>query len=368
LIYVLWLEMANRLRRIYDGSSRTRFWLALFGSVAAICATGMAGKALWPMVLNACLTHLQIVLIMAAVQASAVVKRQRTKWQATYVHSWLATLPLQPSAFTRAIALRAFSSALIVLIVVCVVALGASVLSHSGIAESLRLLGIYCVGGVMGSLLGWWFPQRTRRVDQIASTDAGAAGSAAQVVTPSLNVLSRWPIAQARVWNNPRTLVRTLLPVMLAIPMGVSANVAIAILILLGVSVHLVVLLRATAYVAGKSAAWLRPTPISLGRFTWAVMRRPLLQQVQWSVLASVMLIALGCAPATALRVAEFWLALVSVISSLAVSHAYESQTMKLKALFVVTALTTVETRMRHATLAPALLFSGWQLWQVART
>jgi hypothetical protein len=84
---------------------------------------------------------------------------------------------------------------------------------------------------------------------------------------------------------------------MLVLPMDISGNVAIAILALAILAMYLSVLLRATVQVARESAAWLRPTPIRLGQFAWAVLYRPTLRQLQWTLLGAILLIAQGSMP-----------------------------------------------------------------------
>ncbi len=92
---------------------------------------------------------------------------------------------------------------------------------------------------------------------------------------------------------------------MLLLPLDVSGNMAVALLGVWALALYLFVLLRATVHVAQEGASWLRPTPLTFKRFAWAILRDPLLKQLQWTLMATAFLVALGCKPLTAVRVAE---------------------------------------------------------------
>jgi len=180
--------------------------------------------------------------------------------------------------------------------------------------------------------------------------------------------LSRWTETQTRVWLQPRSLARLLFPAMLLLPMGTSANLAIAILSLWVLALYLLVLLRAMVHVARAGASWLQPTPLTFYRFAWSVARRPLCKQLQWTLLATVLLMALGCQPIVAARVAEWWLALVTVTSGVALGRAYHSKAMRLRLLVSVCAMAVLERFRQHLALPCALLISAWHIREATRT
>jgi hypothetical protein len=110
---------------------------------------------------------------------------------------------------------------------------------------------------------------------------------------PSLAALSHWVAAQTQQWLKPRAVSRLLLPGMLALPIGISGNDAIAVLTLWMLAFYLCALWLALIRVTREAAAWLRPTPLSWRRLAFVISWRPLLQQLQWTVLATVLLLAL---------------------------------------------------------------------------
>ena len=56
---------------------------------------------------------------------------------------------------------------------------------------------------------------------------------------------------------------------------------------------YLCALWLALIRVGREAAAWLRPTPLSRQRLAIAIAWRPLLQHLQWTLLATVLLLAL---------------------------------------------------------------------------
>jgi hypothetical protein len=364
LMHALWLETSNRLL-FFGGTARRRLpWLMLcLGLVGVATAVTVSPRFLSGLMQEASV-HIVPVSILIALPISLLVHRSRREWTDFYRSSWLSALPLRRSEIARMIALR---SCLVpgIIVLVLSVAGGIAGKESSGSARAglVALAGI-AIAGLVGGLLGWFMPFQETRASRSSTsqtslrafaTDAGLAG------------LSHWVTAQARAWLQPRFLARILLPAMLALPMDVSANVAIGLLTVWTTAVYLCVLLTALVTVARKGAAWLRPTPVSLSRFAWAVARTPALRQLQWTVIAAVFLTALGCSPLWALRAAEWWLALVTVTSSITIAQAHRSAPWRLRLLLSVSALALLERVREHAALPGALLVSAWHLRKAAR-
>jgi hypothetical protein len=308
--------------------------------------------------------HLLTVNVLVALQASVLAHWGRRKWTAIYSGNWLSTLPVSRRQCARMVALRAFlASAPLLALPPAVVLLARLCAPRSGAITSALLTGIG-IATAVGVLLGWYLPAREVRHSAPALPYAAASRASA---VPRLVALSRWTETQTRVWLQPRSLARLLLPAMLLVPMD-SANVAIALLSLWVLAVYLLVLLRAMVQVAREGAAWLRPTSLTFYRFAWSVARRPLFKQLQWTLLATVLLVALGCQPLVAARVAEWWLALVSVTSGIALSRAYQSRAMRLRLLVSVCAMAVLERFRQHLALPCALVISAWHIREAART
>jgi hypothetical protein len=364
LVHAGWLETANRLRSGDADLRPTRTWLPVVAILAAIGVAISLGIRWWPLVLGVAELHLTAVGILAALQSSVLVHRGRRKWTAVYSSNWLSTLPITRRAVVGMIAMRSFLGPLVLLLLLIGVQLAAAALQGpEGLAFSL--LAVCTAATLVGGLLGWCLPQRAPVQPSPVRMYAVISGGSAAA---TLAALSSWSVAQTKVWLQPRTLARLFLPAMLLLPLDVSGNVAVALLGVWALALYLFVLLRATVRVAQEGASWLRPTPLTFNRFAWAILRDPLLKQLQWTLMATAFLVALGCKPLAAVRVAEWWLAVVSVTSGIAVAHAYQSRSMRLKLVASVCTLAVIERFRQHLALPCALLFSAWQLRRVART
>ncbi|MFZ0007209.1 MAG: hypothetical protein WAK94_03120 [Steroidobacteraceae bacterium] len=364
LLAAAYLEGANRLRSWRAQTRLARSWFAA-GALLGVAGAGIAAAVAATVSLVALKSHLMTVGILVALQASMLAHWGRRKWTAIYSSNWLSTLPTTRRATLTAVAWRSFLWPLLAWLVLTSAVLLSSrtVTGLSGL--TVPLFAAISVATVIGALLGWFLPYRNTDDMRLVTPHSLGSGPSG---TPTLAGLSSWAAVQTRVWLRPRSLARLLLPAMLALPMDMSGNVAVALLFVSAVALYLLVLLRAMAHVARAGAAWLRPTPLTFRRFAWAVARHPLLKQAQWTLVAAGFLIALGCKPLLAVRVAEAWLALVGVTSGIALAHAYQSRSFRLKLLISICALAVVERLREHLVLPCALLIAGWQLRRVART
>jgi hypothetical protein len=364
LLAALRLETTNQLRAWSVPGRRLRMWLAVAMTAAVVGAVIALARQFAPLLLRVAAPHLLTVNILVALQASVLAHWGRRKWTAIYASNWLSTLPVSRRQCARMIALRALlASAPLLALPPAAVLLARLCAPGSGAITSALLTGIG-IATAVGALLGWYLPARDMR-HSLPMPYAAAPGAGA---VPRLVALSRWTETQTRVWLQPRSLARLLLPAMLLLPMGTSANVAIALLSMWVLALYLLVLLRAMVQVAREGAAWLRPTSLTFYHFAWAVARRPLFKQLQWTLLATVLLVALGCRLLVAARVAEWWLALVSVTSGIALSRAYQSGTMRLRLLVSVCAMAVLERFRQHLALPCALVISAWHIREAART
>ena len=357
------LEAINQLRRWWTGGKSPRSCLIAVVGGGAIGVAVLLAAHWWPLVLDVAAPHLITICMVVALQAAVLVHRGRHKWTAIYSNNWLSTMPVPCRAFTRMIALRSFLWPLVFLSLLALISLLADVTWHGHLPLTL-LLGCG-VATMVGSLLGWWLPQQ--RVPESSRSPPIYAVTSGGSSLATLAGLSRWPGAQAKVCLQPRSLTRLLLPAMLTLHMDVSANVAVAVLAVWALTIYLFVLLRAIVQVAREGARWLGPTPLTLVRFAWAVGRRPALIQLQWTVIVTGLLVALGCKPIVVMRVAQWWLAVVSVTSSIVLTHSFQSRPMRLKLLASVCALAVIERFKQHLALPCALGISAWQFRKAVR-
>ena len=222
----------------------------------------------------------------AAIHASTSVSRRKQRLLVENESSWLAALPHRVSVPAR-IAFG-FSVQLIALAVLCAgIAAASSVPWSDARTAWLSLLGGYVAGALFG-----WFSK-----DVVPSTASAAQYAIVRhvrekwAVAPALHPLSYWPVAWARVLNNPQVSSRTLFFVLLSLPMGTTGAEALAIGAGWMVGLYVLLNLVATVRTAFAAGWWLKPTPVRFGPFMRTLISRAL--AIQLSVFA-VALIFLG--------------------------------------------------------------------------
>jgi hypothetical protein len=310
--------------------------------------------------LDSALRHLSAVSVLVALQASILVSRGRQRWHEFYAEGWLSGLPLKNAVRARMVAARSLAPVFLIWSLL-VIAILTTLVFPSQRQTALIAVTLASLGGAG---LGWFLPRRGRPDDR----DPGVF----RVLThpregAALAALSYWVMAQARTWTQPRTLARLMMPAMLVLPMELSGNVALALLVVWVLIVYLSALLRAMVNVTYAGAQWLRPTPLGVGRFAWAVSALPLMKQLQWTLVMAALLIGLGCKPLMAVRVAEWWLALVSLTSGLSIASACRGWRVAPRFVISLAALALAERLKAHLALPCALLISLWHLKRAAR-
>jgi hypothetical protein len=353
LLDAWWLETRGRL-------ARTKA-VAVF---ACVLLGVLASARFWSSILQVASAHLLVAGVLLSLAASVWVHRQRQYWRARFLRGWLATVPVSRREFMCIVAARSIAWPAFVWLSMSIATLCTAALSARQIAV-WPLLAIYTVSVVAGSMLGWWLPHHATTRPGPSSKRASLARASTR---PKTTALSYWPISQARVWLQPRSIARLLVPAALLLPQNTSGNMAIAALALCVLGLYLSVLLRATVHAAREAADWLRPTPLTLGRFSWSVLNRPTLKQLQWTLLGSMLLLAVGIEAVLVVRIVEVWLAVVSVVSSIAATQAYYSRTVRYQIVSALSAIALIESFKEHLALPCAVLFSAWKLGTTVRS
>jgi hypothetical protein len=312
-VAVAWLQWRNRWRRWPHAAAACIVALLVLGLLGRIGAVEyfMALSALSP----------RFVLAMSAMLAAILVLRRGAYLLRHRHHDWLAALP-----HDLPIALRSSVGALAVLLSAAALLLTLSLAGQWPAWIALRLMAGIAPGVVLGAGLGAAFvigrgrPGRrggrrnqARPRSQYASVRR--AGDAPRRAT--LLPLGAWPLARARFRERPTVRARSLILLLLAVPMGVSAGTVLAAAAAWLIVLHLVNLTWALLSTAFSAARWLAPTSPDPARFTWALTHRVLGAQL----LAAALLVAIVVAThvASDLRLVGVlvagWLATVTALA-----------------------------------------------------
>ena len=284
--------------------------VAICGALLAAARFGIALDTAWG--------HWGLVGLAAFLWSYVGAHRRRVRIAAEDASSWLAPLPVSRSHFLR----MTFVPGLQLLAIALLLVAGALSGPRAGVAGRILVLVIVCFG--VGLLAGWLARLRQGGVPNSHYVKVRYPRSR-WAAAPTLRPLSYWVSGQASVFLKPKVIARAALPILLAVPMGVSANdafgtaaLAIAVLSLLG---HTVAALR----VALAAGAWLSPTPVDRRRFAVAVGAAALIVQTLTCVV--VLFLASAVAPAALIRrlsaVAAVFLAESVALILLAVGFAF---------------------------------------------
>lgn len=194
---------------------------------------------------------------------------------------WLAALPR--SRRLAALADRLLGAAL-PLLKLLIGVLTVAALARGLWPELARVAGVCVIGLIAGA--GWPVKAQALTGSLGGVDDTGSAAA-------SLRGLALWPLRQAEVWLPARLTSRLALAVALALPMGISANLAVATLGGGFIVLYVLVLLVACASCAQAARHWLAVTPLPAGRCAAASVRLGLAKALQWVLLGAVLGIAL---------------------------------------------------------------------------
>jgi hypothetical protein len=357
LLMTWWLEATAALRQ--------HIWLTSIVLVAPLAGSSVMAVRFGPELFKLMQGYPVAIDTMVALLASVLTHLSRHHLEAQYSSGWLSSLPVSRRELTLTIGLRSILVPVAMVVLLIGVALVVRVCVPDANTVTAPLIAGMSAGTLLGALMGWFVPPRSS--DRTAPTLLNAATPRSSAVA-SLAALSRWTSLQAKAWLQPRSLARILLPAMLALPMGISGNVAVGLMYVFALLVYLSALLLALRRVIRDGAHWLKPTPLNFRRFAMATLRLPLIQQCQWIVTAAIVLVVLGITPLLAARAAELWLALVTVISGTALSQVRAGGSMRVNLLLAVCALGIVERLKAFLALPCALLISAWHLRKAVRT
>ncbi len=328
---VLWLQGRNLWRR----------WpLALAVLAAVFLALGALGRirAVIYVIALAALSP-RAVLVVAAVITATLALRHRRRLRDNWHRHWLAALPGDVSLTVRTaagpVALWLAAAALIVLM---------SLAAQLPAWVPARLLGYCACGVVLGVALAAAFTAvisrggqsgRAARALPHSRYAAARAASGARRRGVSLAPLGDWPRADTQFRDRPTIRARSLVLLLLAVPMGVAAGPVLAAAAAWLIMLHLINLLVALARTAFSASWWLAPTPLGPMRFAAALSHRTFAAQVGASaLLIAIAYVALGPESLrTVCAIAVLWLAAVGVLGTAACAAALRTPSIAASAL-----------------------------------
>ena len=325
-----WLDLRPRLRVTGLAWANLLHRWPLAGAALALLPIAMgvaAGASGLERSLDAAAKVPLLVLGGTLVAFAAMIERIRRRLASNRHRDWLAALPSDLPLTARAAALP---GALWVGVAVAatIAALFASdrlqafaTLIMASAAGLVAAIATVAIGAAIGERRAARPSRSGREVKHVPAPSryAFVRGVRASWATRAqLTPLGYWPVAQAKYSQRPKNQARSLVLLLLGLPLDVPGAVALAAAAVWLVTLHLVNLFLAVVRVALAASWWLAPTPVGAMRFAAAVCHRAMVGEIA----GCAVLVALAEATAgargahLALPYALTWLAAVCLVSA----------------------------------------------------
>jgi hypothetical protein len=269
-----YLQCSNRFERVP---------IVRVAALGLLAAMVMGSWILWvhrlrvDEVLNRLQRHTVMTAVLAGIVTAAFVSHRRSVHAARTPRSWLAALPISPRIRRiEALALQV-GPVLAMMVLICglglltsaMLALGGLSAKSGLVAWRSLLLGTFL--GVGGGLI---VPHPRPVSPYPGSRYVPHRAAPGRHPVPSLAGLAIWPIRSMFAMLRPKTLSRTLLPVLIMMPLGTTAASG---MVWIGIFIAWAALLSLIASVGSVFRAarrWLKPLPLPVGRLGFAISRR----------------------------------------------------------------------------------------------
>lgn len=277
-----WLQTLPRLATLYrewTGHNRKRRLFEISSLLLVIAAVG----ATWPVWMHRVSVasaferlkdHTLAIAALAAMVAAVAVSRQRSIERARAARSWVAALPVRP----RARLIEGLSLVLAPLSVGLALVLGFALLADALLAIAglpvqgcLIAIGWLLLGALLGATIGFAVRLPKPVTPYPGSRYVPHRATPGRRPVPSVGSLGIWPIRRMFAMLQPKTVSRTLLPVLLMTPLGTTAAAAMLMIGLVGTALAALFLAHSVVAVTHLARRWLAPLPLSLRRLSWLV-------------------------------------------------------------------------------------------------
>jgi hypothetical protein len=310
------LLTASMIRRNGAGrlnSAGSRRWCLTIGGVCALALALVLGWS-YAGALAFALIWLRKNIVIAgtfvAFSTLMLVARHRTAIRAEFARSWLATLPVRRGVARREAFLLEFLpmfagvsmlTAVLALVELCLIGNSQNPGRYAGVVDWLWLAGAIILGGAASYAVPEpkivVLPPGSRYVPK-------AQSKRGRPVRPTFSALGQWPVRKMFARAQPKIVARSLVPVLLSIGLGSTADVAMVAVGIFASVAAITLLIPSVIQVSGAAARWLLPLPVASRQLLAAVVRRSLVWVVAFSAAAAFLLPLMNFSNAVAVTAA----------------------------------------------------------------
>jgi hypothetical protein len=269
-----YLQWSNRFERVP---------IVRIASVGLLSAAVVGFWILWVRrlrvdeVLNHLQRHTVMTAVLAGMVAAAFVSHRRSMHAARAPRSWLAALPMSSRVRRiEALALQLGPVIAVTVLISCFGLLTSTMLAVAGLSAKSCLVVWRSVllGTFLGAGGGLIVPHPKPLSPYPGSRYVPHRTTPGRHPVPSLGGLAIWPIRSMFAMLRPKVLSRTLLPVLIMMPLGTTAAAAMVRLGIFGAWGALLFLIVSVACVYRAARRWLKPLPLSVQRLGFAISGR----------------------------------------------------------------------------------------------
>jgi hypothetical protein len=225
--------------------------------------------------------HRLLLAGVAAVAAAVLVSRRRALRRAEAVRSWLSALPVDPvTARWEALALETAPAVGAMCVSTVAFGMGGAIAVFAPGISEIELAATWITinsGIIVGALASYMVPA-PKAIDLPPGSryvpHRRVAGAAAPI--PRLSALGRWPVRQMFASARPKAVARAVMPILLLMPLGSSADTAMLDIAMFAVLGAVLLLVAATISVSKASCRWLQPLPLRVAVLARTILIRPL--------------------------------------------------------------------------------------------
>jgi hypothetical protein len=233
----------------------------------------------------------------SAFAAGVLVSRRRALNKKEASRSWTAALPVKrATAQWQAFAIESSPALRMVgLLAAGFGPLSVITLFDSDMPAPISAWGAMTGGVMLGTALSYWMPApKEEELYEGSRYVPHRRRAQTPIPTGSLSALGSWPVRQMFASARPKAVARACLPIIVLMPMGSTADVAMIVMGLFVAAGALVLLATAVISVSAKAARWLRPLPVGPGLLARRLLMRTLAAMFCASVIGSWLLWVMG--------------------------------------------------------------------------
>ncbi|HEY6618410.1 MAG TPA: hypothetical protein VIY68_02590 [Steroidobacteraceae bacterium] len=234
---------------------------------------------------------------LVAVATAVLIARRRALKRAEFARSWLAAVPV--SAWT------ARWESLLIETLPAIAAIGLLalvgfpymlVLLITKSADAFAPLAVWATlsGGIAGGVIGGFLMPQPKPVDLPPGSRyvPHQKLKRAAKIRPSLGALGSWPIRQAFAWAQPKTVSRAIIPILVMMPLGTTADAALVVIAIFGIFGALLLVWFGVISVSRLARRWLAPLPVGSEEVIRAFLRPACAVIVAASAIEALLLLA----------------------------------------------------------------------------